>query len=470
MNRLKSKYTQYVVKPSGGGGGAIEGGYLVRFIVNGEPYCNISVLAGDAVQEPSMPEDVVFEGWYTAETGGQKIEFPFTPVGNVTIYAHVQEYAIVGFTGLTNINPGVTLTDDIADAGMWSTSTDGDYVTVSNPIDNHWPFNKIEEFTDVEGNAFVKFPKMWMKWITDSDGNIDGVKFANYKVDNDYFISDAFLDGKNETVDSYLDYFALGKYEISGSASKCFSKSGQTCLTALSLNQFRSACRAYGNASNYYNGYQVQDIQQYIVYIMLCTMYYHTKQISRTVYGGRTKLTGEYNSVSITGTTDGVVGLNGWNTSTGCIKVLGIENPFGNAQKFIDGILSLQNSTNVYIQRYPHKYTSNATDGVSIGFARPNMESGWIQRLRMGTNKNTKSAVYVSQALKFESGDSLNYDYFAAIVQGYFSSHSANSVMYAGGTYDSRVPSLFACAIWDTPDAGVNPKLSTRIAYRPVNE
>ena len=74
------------------GGGTIEGGYLVRFLVNGEPYCNISVLAGDAVQEPSEPSEGIFVGWYTSETGGQEVTFPFTPTGNTTIYARVVQY------------------------------------------------------------------------------------------------------------------------------------------------------------------------------------------------------------------------------------------------------------------------------------------------------------------------------------------------------------------------------------------
>lgn len=72
-------------------GGAIEGGYLVRFFVDGEPYCNISVLDGDAVQEPSEPEDIIFGGWYTAETGGQEITFPFAPTGDTMLYARIAQ-------------------------------------------------------------------------------------------------------------------------------------------------------------------------------------------------------------------------------------------------------------------------------------------------------------------------------------------------------------------------------------------
>lgn len=461
MNRLKSKYTQYVVKPSGGGGGAIEGGYLVRFIVEGEPYCNISVLAGDSVQEPSEPSGVILDGWYTAETGGQKITFPFTPAGNTTIYAHVEQLTIVGFIGMTNANPGITLTDDIANVGMWSTSTDGNYVTVSNPLDNHWPFNKIEEFTDSNGNVFVKFPKMWMKWITDSSGNIDGVKLANYKVDDNYFISDAFLDPKDTTCKTYLNYFALGKYEGSGNSNKLYSKSGQNCFTGAGRVGQRIACRAYGNASNFYLGYQLFDIQQFVIYNLLCMAYYRTKNI-QTVFAGRTG----YPSASIdyfvqTGTCDGVIGMNGWNTSTECVKMLGIENPYGNMSVFIDGIVFKER--NIYIHRLPQNYSDDITSAYSIGFQRPQGRM-WVSALHHGTSVNTQSAVYCEAGMV----DGSDTTYFGDMV--YSNEYNSGVVLFVGGSvYNGTNAGLWFMSGWDTPD---NKSLMAggRLAYRPINE
>lgn len=54
---------------------------------------------GQALQGTLMPENVgwEFDGYYTEATGGEKIEFPYTPTGDITLYAHwnVAIYSIV---------------------------------------------------------------------------------------------------------------------------------------------------------------------------------------------------------------------------------------------------------------------------------------------------------------------------------------------------------------------------------------
>lgn len=465
MRKVYLGNTQIAEIPAGANnGGAIEGGYLVRFLVNGEPYCNISVLAGDAVQEPSEPEDVVFGGWYTAETGGQEITFPFTPTGNTTIYAHVEERHIVGIQGFGTSLPSVTLFGDIVDVPMWTTETDGNYVSVINPLDNYWPFNQIEEFTDSEGNKFVKFPKMWMRWLEGSTTEhwIEGVRFANYKVDDNYFISDAFLDPKNTTGNTYLDYFALGKYEASGSSSKAYSKSGVSCLVNITRPNFRIGCRAYGTASNYYNGYQSMDIQQLVIYNMLCMMYYRTKNI-KTVFEGRTGVSHTWDSTAITGTTDGVVGLNGWNTSTYCVKMLGIENPYGNINKFFDGITF--NYGSVYVDRYPQNY-SDTINKPSIGFKLPSTKSNFVMRLRAGTSGETISAVMPSATYPFDDGWEEYYG-------DYYFIYTNDSIIYTamvGGSYSNSMGGLWAFNNHTLSQYEVTPRIGGRLAYRPVNE
>ena len=57
-------------------------------------------------------------------------------------------------TGLTNEDGILTFTDDIAGVGAYTTSKEGDYVSVTNPLSDCFPFDQISEFTDAEGNVF----------------------------------------------------------------------------------------------------------------------------------------------------------------------------------------------------------------------------------------------------------------------------------------------------------------------------
>ena len=440
-------------------GGSIEGGYLVQFILEGEPYCNISVLAGDAVQEPSVPDAYVSVEWYTGQEGsGTKILFPYTPVADITLYAVAESKHLVGIQGFGTSDPSVTMFGDIADIPMYTTETDGDYVSVINPLDNYWPFNKIEEFTDSNGNVFVKFPKMWMRWLEGSTTEhwIEGVRFANYKVDDNYFISDAFLDPKDTTGNTYLDYFAIGKYLSSGSESKIYSKGNQTILGGVMLGKVRSAARAYGNSSNLYNGYQLLDIQQLTIYNILCMMYYHTKNMMSVydIHSGT--------AFTVSGTTDGVSGMNGWNTAYKTIKFLGIENPFGRYSVWADGILF--NNTTIYLCRFPQNYSDSTSNYLTMGFSRPT--AGVVRRLRAGTSAGTKSVLYPSDSYTKTDWQENQNEYFGSFTSGYFNSSYVNG-FYVGNF--SELQGLFNYIGWDwVGNPSMSATGSSRLAYRPV--
>jgi len=439
--------------PSGGGG--ISGGFNVTFVVQSVDYAFVSVRDGDSVQEPSVPSvaGYYFKGWYTGESGtGTKISFPYTPTADMTFYAYMETSAIVGFTGLSNRAAGLTLTDDIANVAPWTTSVDSQYVNVSNPLDSFWPFSEIKEFTDSSGNVFVKYPKMWMKWIL-NDTIVDGVKFANYQVDDNYFVSDAFADPSATTGNTFLDYFALGKYEGSGSTSKVYSKSGQTCLASITRLNFRAGCRAYGTADNYYNGYQSMDIQQLTIYNLLCMMYYRTQNIQR-VYGGRTGSVSAWSSTAATGSCDGLSGMNGWNTLTDCVKMLGIENPYGNICKWIDGIYF--SSQTIYIQRFPQYYIDADLNGAQMGFERPTAR-GYISALRQGTNEATRSALYCSATGSSGIGDYCDYD-------------SSGTVLSAGGYWSQSYPSHAGLWLLDGSITATSKGVGVggRLSYRPL--
>lgn len=397
--------------------------YTVYFMGIDSLHAAAGVNKGQAVTEPESPtiQGLYFTGWYDAKSGGNYVAFPYEPTADITLYPRFTDTVVLGFTGLSDSSGELTYTDDIANANSYSLTETGVYVNVSSPLDNMFPFCEIEEFTDSHGNVFVKYPKCYIKFVTNSDGVIDGFKVSNVQAEEDMFIPDCFLDPSDPEGYTYLDYFALGKYEMSGSKTQGYSKSGQTCLVSITRDNARTAARSYGDSSNYYNGYQLQDYSMTVLYNFLCMTYYKTANI-QTVYGGRTGAVSSWSSASATGTTDPIEGLNGWNTTTDCVKMLGIENPYGNVFKWVDGVVF--SDTKVYMFRLPHNYSDSTTGANSFAYARPS-ESGYISALKPGNTAATKSFVYPT-AIDGEAttyvGDRCTYN-------------STGTVLFVGGSW-----------------------------------
>lgn len=361
-------------------------------------------------------------------------------------YEDISTASVIGFTGLTNSSGELTWTDDIASlqsSAPYTTTTSGNYVSVTGALDNYFPYNQITEVEDGNGNTFIRFPKCYIKWTNDSSGNIDGFQVSNAQVDSDYFIPDCFLNPNSvDGTDSYLDYVDIGKYEGSGSSSMVYSRSGYAPLVSITRANFRTGCRAYGTSTNYYNGYQQLDIQTLTLYNFLCMLYYRTSNI-QTVYAWETDASPANN----TGSTNGVTGLNGWNTSTSCVKMLGVENPYENIYKWVDGIFF--SGTTSYIHRFPTQYDDSITNGTTMGFNRYS-SNGYVQYLRQGTTNATKSAVYCSSATSksgnymddcyYAGGEVLNISgYWYGDYAGLWSLNGDASVSSAGGSIGGRL-------------------------------
>ena len=368
---------------AGVGTGGIAGGIDVTFESVDNDYMLMSVLKGTSIPAPVKPQrdGFSFFGWSTQKESDDLTTFPFTPEQDTTLFAQWHDCHIIGFTGLTNSSGELVYTDDIMNVGPYSTSDIGSYVTVTSKLDDYFPFSEIHEVTDDSGNVFISFPKCYIKWVLDSSGNIDGIKISDVRVDDSYFIPDCFLDPNDETAQTYLDETWIGKYEASGSASQIFSKSGQVCLANQTRATFRAAARSYGK------GYQQLDLSQLVFYNFLCMLYYKTANI-QTVCIGRTSPSPGF-TVN-TGFCDGVEGLNGWDTVTGCVKMLGVENPFGNIHKFVDGVV-LGNSE-IYIHKFPSQFSDIIDSAIMMPFSCPASE-GYVKYIKPGT-ETTKSYAY----------------------------------------------------------------------------
>lgn len=442
------------------GGSSFTGGYTVTFFANGSVFAQSSVLEGGSVvapqQKPTPPSGYAFTGWSLSQSG-TPISFPFTPTSDTSIYAVMKTQTIIGFTGLTGQTGNLTWTDDIASlqsSPAYSTTTSGRYVNVTGALENFFPFNQLQDVTDDNGNVFVRFPQLWMKWVTDSNGNIDGIQISNVQAGDDFFLSDAFLNPNEDY--TYLDSFLMGKYEASGSSSKAYSKSGAACLVALKRSAMRTACRSYGNSGNYYNGYQQLDIQMLTLYNFLCMMFYRTANI-QTVFGGRTGAVEgtSWNNAAETGATDGLNGMNGWDMTTNCVKMLGVENPYGNAAKWCDGVLF--SSGTIYIYRFPPLYRENLSYGINAGFSRPTSD-GWIKSLKAGQTDETRSAVYCVAL----GGSSVNY------VGDYCDYSTSGTVLVVGGYWDGIANAGLWCLNGDISANSAYAYCGGRLCKRPI--
>ena len=448
--------TPDIVEPDGG---TVEYNtdYTVYFMdVDKTLYAAAGINKGEAVTEPTHPtiEGLYFIGWADAESGGNIVSFPYAPSADTTLYPRYTDVQVLGFTGLTNSSGELTWTDDIASASAYTLSETGVYTHVTSPLDEMFPFCDIEEFIDENGNVFVKYPKCYIKYVVNDEGVIDGFKVSNVQAEEDMFIPDCFLDPSDPEGYTYLDYFALGKYEMSGSKTQGYSKSGQTCLVNITRADARTAARSYGDSSNYYNGYQLQDYSMTVLYNFLCMTYYKTANI-QTVYGGRTGAVSSWSSAASTGSTDPIEGLNGWNTTTDCVKMLGIENPYGNVSKWVDGI-SFSNS-NVYMFRLPHLYADTTTGANSFGYARPT-SSGFISALKPGSTLATKGYVYpvaVNGAENTYIGDQCYYN-------------NSGTVLYVGGDWHYGSDAGLWYLYGSSPASFSDVDIGARLSFRPL--
>lgn len=424
-------------------GGSTLLAYNVTFKVDGADYYIASCLEGETISPPPKPivTGKVFLGW---QINGVDVTFPYAPTANVEMVANLSASVIVGMTGLTNSNSVLTWTDDIADLNTvppYSTTVDGSNVTANCVLQSKWPFTEIQEFTDASGNAFIKFPKMWQKWVTDASGNIDGVKFCNVQADTDYFLSDAYL--KSDDTSVYNDYFALGKYEGSGSTTQMYSKTGQTCLVSVTRAQCRTASKANGAT------YQQLDISQYVLYNMLTMLKYRTSNI-QSVYAGRTS----FSAATLTGDTDLITGLDGWNTASGAVKMNGVENPYGNIYKWVDGIFF--SNTLIYVHRLPTQFADSTTGALNLNILRSSVERGYTKYLKSGATLDTRGYAFCTDS----SGS--NSTYYA---DSYYS--SSGTVLSVGGYW----PSGTSAGLWSLSGrldaSGSYTHVGSRLSYRP---
>ena len=168
------------------GGGYQEDGTTVKFDYNDGTSRPYSVIAGEeeTVAEPTTPvrEGFEFSHWQTEKEGGETVSFPYSPAGDVTLYAAwvAKDYTVTFDMNYNN------------DKDIQRTVTYGG--TVMAPTASEMPTRNGYEFFEwqnrPEGGDTVAFPYTVKKDVTFyaiwSTGGIYTVKFdANYETEED---------------------------------------------------------------------------------------------------------------------------------------------------------------------------------------------------------------------------------------------------------------------------------------------
>lgn len=233
---------------------------------------------------------------------------------------------------------------------------------ITSDFDNCYPRSNIEEVTDGAGNVFVKIPKFYSKITKNADGTykhqLSGTKHEGFDT--------LFKVGTKE-----IDYVMVGKYEGSGSASKVYSKSGQTPLVDITMDRFRNGCKANGA------GYQQYDFLIDLILKELWLVEMATTNSQSIMYG----YANSNSSAISTGATDTVATPTGSPISNidgkHACKYRGIENPWGNIWKWCDGI-SFSGSS-VYVCTEPTAYSAGKTSGLYEYYGTRASSDGFVK-------------------------------------------------------------------------------------------
>lgn len=337
----------------------------------------------------------------------------------------------VDLVGLANPN-ALTRTDDAVGLKVTVGTSE-----ITSDFDNCYPWSNIEEITDGAGNVFVKIPKFYSKITANADGTykhqLSGTKHEGFDT--------LFKVGAKE-----IDYVMVGKYEGSGSSSKVYSKSGQSPLGSITMDDFRTGCTANGA------GYQQYDFLIDLILKELWLVEMATTNCQAKMYGYANNNSSAIN----TGATDTVATPTGSPISNTdgkhACKYRGIENLWGNIWEWCDGISF--NGSSVYVCTEPTDYSAGKTTGLYEYYGTRASENG-----------------YVKTVAPLAEGSLIQYvTAVGADERSYYCDQSwqGGTVLYCGGQWNANT--LAGLWYWGGNDSASNsyPNVGGRLCYKPT--
>lgn len=309
---------------------------------------------------------------------------------------------------------------------------------ITSDFDNCYPWCDMQEVTDASGNVFIKIPKFYSKITKNADGTykhqLSGIRYEGF--------STLFVDGLGFEIDGVL----VGKYEGSGSSERVYSKSGQTVLTRITCDNFRTACKANGA------GYQQYDFLIDLIIKELWLIEMKTTNCQSIMYG----YVNNNSAATNTGATDSVITPSGSPVSNTdgkhACKYRGIENLWGNIFIWCDGISF--SSDKVYVCTDPASYTAGKIDAPYVYQGNCPVGDGWIKKVEpLGRNPLIQ---YVTEIARVGNTPYF-YDYM----------NVSGSVLAVGGAWsDARYAGLWYWAASYSPSDTYLP-IGGRLCYKP---
>lgn len=312
---------------------------------------------------------------------------------------------------------------------------------IDSSFDDCYPWSDIEEVTDEFGNVFIKIPKFYSKITKNSYGTykhqLSGTKYEGFDT--------LFKVGNRE-----IDYIMVGKYEGSGSTTRVYSHTNTEPLTGANINDYRLACQANGD------GYQQYDLVIDCIIKELWLVEMKTTDVQSIMKGCTTVFDG---GPQVSGTTDGV----GTPTSSGspenngdgkhACKYRGIENPWGNINKWVDGIDF--DSSSFYVCTEPDEYRfHNTWESISypyVAYKRQWNSSGYVTA--WGPVASDSVISFISSVSSQSSAAQTNYCDWAS---------NGGGALACGGSRSSRNHAGLWCYARD-----LNGGVGGRLCYKP---
>lgn len=347
---------------------------------------------------------------------------------------NIEKAKIYGVDKVGSATPSaLTRTDDAVGLSYTVGTTD-----ITSDFDRCYPWCDMQEVTDAAGNVFIKIPKFYCKITKNSDGTykhqISGIRYEGF--------STLFVDGAGNE----LDYILVGKYEGSGSASRVYSKSGATVLVNITLDNFRTGCKANGA------GYQSYDFLIDLIIKELWLVEMKTTNTQSVMYGYANG-----NSAAVaTGRTDGVKTPSGSETSNTsgkyACKYRGIENLWGNTYTWCDGISF--DEEKVFVCFDPASYSAGKTTSPYVYQGDRKNDYNYISKVEpLGRHP------LIQYATALDGTSSTYYCDYA---------YGGGSVLAVGGIWSSsaRAGLWFWSGGYDPSDAGS--VIGGRLCYKPL--
>lgn len=269
------------------------------------------------------------------------------------------------------------------------------------------------KFNGTNGEVLTKIPEFYWKRYRDSQ-------------------YEYILISKNK-LDGYIksEEFSVGRYTMSGSESRVYSRSGYAPLASKTITNFRTYARALGD------GFGQMDWHYFILQMLYLVEYADYNSQSKIGLG---YTNGSHTAPTNSGGCDklGMKSGSADGTDNSSIIYRGIEDIFGNLWQFIDGINIRDNQT--YICYDADKYAVDTFDGSykAIGYSNATA-NGYASKLGYDAN-NPMIALTTESA-----GDS------STNMSDYYYQNSGDRIALVGGRYvDGSLAGLWS---WDVGNA-----------------